>query len=73
GLLATALPLAAGRRTPDRYLITDQGVKYLIPDDESATALGLGGSPPVPIARELLTALPTGPALSRAALSTEKG
>lgn len=74
GLVVGALPLPAGQRVPDRYLITDQGTKHLMPDDESMQALGFGSAPVRPIANELLAALPTGPVLSRAAMGvSEKG
>jgi ESX secretion system ATPase EccB len=71
GLLVSALPVPKGK-TPTRYLITDQGVKYLVPDTESVTALGFGGVAATPVTGELLAALPTGPVLRRGAL-TEKG
>lgn len=69
GVLAGAVPVPEGQRTPDRYLITDQGVKYPVPDDKSVAALGFGGAPVTPVAEALLDALPTGPVLSRAALT----
>jgi type VII secretion protein EccB len=68
GLLVGAVPLPDRQRRPDRYLITDQGRVYAIPDDESMVALGLGGVQPVAMNRRLLSALPTGPTLSRQAL-----
>ncbi|GAA0504188.1 type VII secretion protein EccB [Saccharopolyspora subtropica] len=67
GVVAAAVPVPAGRRTPDRYLITG-GTKYLIPDDDSIRALGYGSVPVRPISTELLAALPSGPDLSRAAM-----
>ncbi|HYQ63787.1 type VII secretion protein EccB [Actinophytocola sp.] len=68
-VLAGALPPRAGRKVPDRYLITDEGLKFPLPDDESITALGLGGAPVTPVAGDLLAAVPTGPVLSRAAMT----
>ena len=67
GLLAAAVPLAPGQRTPARYLMTDRGIKYPVPDDQSLAALGLGGVAPTPVPQHVLDALPTGPALSRVA------
>ncbi|XVS67706.1 type VII secretion protein EccB [Actinosynnema sp. CA-299493] len=73
GLLAAAVPVAQGR-TPDRYLITDQGVKYSLPDDASVAALGFGGVPPVPVPDGVLASVPSGPTLSSAAVGVvEKG
>lgn len=68
GLLAAAAPVPEGQRTPKRYLITDQGTTYPIPDDDSLRALGLGGATPVAMDARLLAALPAGPSLSRSAL-----
>ncbi|MGO1050308.1 type VII secretion protein EccB [Crossiella sp. CA198] len=67
GLLAAAVPAPtkAGVK-PDRYLITDRGFKYRLADDEAIQALGFGGITPRPVAAEVLAALPSGPALSRA-------
>ncbi|WP_433870162.1 type VII secretion protein EccB [Saccharopolyspora sp. CA-218241] len=68
GLVVGAVPLPAGQRVPDRYFITDQGTKHLMPDDESIRSLGLGSAAVRPISNELLATLPTGPVLSRAAV-----
>jgi type VII secretion protein EccB len=68
GLLVGAVPMPDGQRRPDRYLITDQGRTYAVPDDESMVALGLGRAQPVAMNKRLLSALPTGPTLSRQAL-----
>lgn len=46
-----------------RYLITDSGVRFAIPDDDAARALGLAEAAPAPW--PVLTALPLGPELSR--------
>jgi hypothetical protein len=55
-----------------RYLITDQGVAYPVPDDESLRALGYGGMTPVPVDASLVAALPSGPSLSRSALREDQ-
>jgi len=65
GLLVGAVPIPDGQRQPDRYLITDQGRKHAVPDDDSMVALGLGGAKPIAMNTRLLSALPTGPTLSR--------
>ncbi|RKT56741.1 type VII secretion protein EccB [Saccharothrix australiensis] len=72
GMLAAAVPVPAGQRKPDRYLITDRGVKYPIADDDSVTALGYGGVVPTPVPDVVLSALPTGPTLSRSAVGVRK-
>lgn len=72
GLLVGAVPMPDGQRKPDRYLITDQGRVYAVPDDESMVALGLGRAKPVAMNKRLLSALPTGPTLSRQAM-VQKG
>lgn len=71
GLLVSAPPVR-GAKVPPRYLITDEGVKYLLPDEESVQALGFGGVPTTFVPGELLAAVPTGPELRRGAL-IEKG
>lgn len=74
GMLAAAVPLADGQKKPRRYLITDRGIKYPLPDDDSVNALGYGGVAPTPVDADVLAALPTGPTLSRAAVGvSEKG
>lgn len=67
GVLAT--PPGGGPSTFD-YLITDQGIKYLLPDNDSVTALGYGNVTPVTMPAELLAELPAGPILTRAAAAT---
>jgi type VII secretion protein EccB len=74
GMFAAAVPVPLGQTLPARYLITDRGIKYLVPDDASIDALGFGGVAPTPVSAEVLAALPTGPVLSRAAVGvSEKG
>lgn len=74
GMLAAAVPLEEGQKKPHRYLITDRGIKYPLPDDDSVNALGYGGVAPTPVDADVLAALPTGPTLSRAAVGVgEKG
>ncbi|MEV0698033.1 type VII secretion protein EccB [Saccharopolyspora sp. NPDC050389] len=73
GVVVAALPIPPGRRVPDRYLITGDS-KYLLPDDDSMRALGYAGVPVRPIANDLLATVPSGPALSQAAVgATRKG
>lgn len=73
GVVVGVLPVPPGQRTPDRYLITE-GKKFPLPDDESMRALGYGGVPVRPMAGDLLATVPSGPALSQAAVAaTRKG
>ncbi|MEC3980609.1 type VII secretion protein EccB [Amycolatopsis sp. H20-H5] len=67
GMLVASVPAPPGARVPDRFLITDQGIRYPLADNATIEALGFSGVAPVPMAGELLSALPGGPALSRAA------
>nr|WSX75670.1 type VII secretion protein EccB [Streptomyces sp. NBC_00899] len=60
------LAVPAGGRS--LYLITEQGLKYLIADDDAARALGIGGtSRRISLPPGVLALLPDGPVLSRSA------
>jgi type VII secretion protein EccB len=54
-----------------QYLITDTGARFAVHDPETATALGLSGTP-VDVPWPLLAVLPAGPELSRTAASIER-
>ncbi|MDA4101364.1 type VII secretion protein [Mycolicibacterium monacense DSM 44395] len=54
-----------------RYLVTDLGVLFGVPDDDTARTLGVGSSP-VPAPWPVLARLPRGPELSRAAASVTR-
>jgi type VII secretion protein EccB len=45
------------------YLVTDTGLKYLVPTPAAVAALGYGSVTPVSVSEPLLALLPTGPAL----------
>ena len=69
--------VAAGRGTTTRGAVTtvlaDTGVRFDVPDAETAAILGLGGTP-VPVDGAILDRLPAGPRLDRsAALVTHDG
>ncbi|MEV5541682.1 type VII secretion protein EccB [Saccharopolyspora shandongensis] len=68
GVLVAELPVPNGRNAPNRYLISDRGRRFLIPDNDSLQALGLGDVQPVPMRTELLSTIPAGPVLSRTAV-----
>jgi type VII secretion protein EccB len=73
GILVAELPIPDGRKTPDRYLITERGKRFLVPDDNSIQALGLSGVQPIPMRTELLSTIPAGPALTRSAVVVAQG
>ncbi|MEV0056819.1 type VII secretion protein EccB [Saccharopolyspora shandongensis] len=75
GMLAASIPAPPGAGAkPDRFLITDRGFKYQLTDDQTISALGFGGVQPRPVSAEVLAQIPSGPALSRAAVGVfEKG
>jgi type VII secretion protein EccB len=54
-----------------RYLMTDLGVLFGVPDDATAHTLGVA-TPPVPAPWPVLARLPRGPELSRAAASVTR-
>lgn len=75
GMLVASVPAPTGAGTkPDRFLITDQGIKYRLADDDAISALGFGGITPQPLPAAVLAQIPSGPLLSRAAVGVlEKG
>ena len=74
GLVVYPIPLAAPGKTPEPYLISDEGLRYSVPDSDSLSALRLSGRPMVPFPRDLLNAVTSGPVLSRKAIDlTEEG
>jgi hypothetical protein len=56
-----------GSLTGTVYLITDQGMKFPVADDNALAALGYGAMTPDLIPRTLLDVIPTGPSLDAAA------
>ncbi|BCI51913.1 type VII secretion protein EccB [Mycolicibacterium litorale] len=58
----------AGGDAQPRWLMTDLGVVFGVPDDDTARDLGIAGAP-VPAPWPVLARLPRGPELSRAAAS----
>ncbi|MFS8104241.1 type VII secretion protein EccB [Lentzea alba] len=73
GILVAEVPIPNGQKSPDRYLITERGKRYLVPDDNSIQALGLSGVQPAPMRTEVLSTIPAGPALTRSAVVVEQG
>ncbi len=54
-------PVVAETRRDSRFYVSDTGVRYGVPTDEDATALGLGE--PVPVPWSMIARLPAGPTL----------
>lgn len=73
GILAAEVPVPEGQRNPDRYLITEQGRKHRIADDDAAKALGYGDVRPVPVAADVLSVIPSGPVLTTAVPRSTRG
>jgi type VII secretion protein EccB len=59
GLLIRDLP-APGVNDGARYLLTDNGIRYPLPDDGAITTLGYAGVPPVAVPTTLLGLIPAG-------------
>ncbi|MCP2336730.1 type VII secretion protein EccB [Actinomadura rupiterrae] len=66
GVLAAALPAAGRPRVATDYLVTDEGVKYPVPNADAAKALGYSGDVMLP--GTVLDLLPTGPVLDAGAV-----
>ncbi|MBY6436072.1 type VII secretion protein EccB [Rhodococcus kroppenstedtii] len=54
-------PLVAETRRDGRFYVSDTGVRYGVPTDDDASALGLGE--PVPVPWSMIARLPAGPTL----------
>ena len=52
------------------FLVTDSGIRYPLADQRALESLGLAGAPIAQLPPELVTALPVGPVLDRAAAGT---
>jgi type VII secretion protein EccB len=70
--------VVAGQASPGvdtgaRYLVTDLGMKFPLPSDEVATALGYAGQVPLAVPTSLLGLLPTGPVLDPTIARSEQG
>ncbi|GIL31649.1 type VII secretion protein EccB [Actinocatenispora comari] len=61
---ALVAPTAApGVRTGTTYVVTDQGIRYAVPDGKARTALGYGDVTPVQLPENLIELVPAGPVL----------
>lgn len=65
GLVVTATGRGTASRGAVLTIVSDTGVRYEVPDAETAGMLGLGGTP-VPVDSGILDRLPVGPRLDRA-------
>ncbi|MFI5492933.1 type VII secretion protein EccB [Actinoplanes sp. NPDC051859] len=66
-LVAYPVPLAQPGQIPDPYLISDAGLRHLLPKGEALGALGIGGDR-LPMPESVLTAIGSGPDLYRDAV-----
>ncbi len=65
-------PVVADTRRDGRFYVSDTGIRYGVPTDDDARALGLGE--PVPVPWSMIARLPAGPALdANAARRTHDG
>ncbi|MDX2358095.1 type VII secretion protein EccB [Dietzia sp. PP-33] len=64
GLLVSAVGRGTSTRAPVTTIVSDTGVRFDVPDAETAAVLGVGGSP-APVDAGLLGRLPAGPRLDR--------
>jgi hypothetical protein len=55
------------------FLVTDSGIRYPLADQRAVEALGLAGAPIAQLPPELISAIPVGPTLDRAAAATPAG
>ena len=71
GTLVRALGSAGAPVGDTTFLVSDDGVKYRIPDSSALTALGYGEGSAVRMPSTLLSMLPTGPELDPRAAASE--
>ncbi|GAA1053472.1 type VII secretion protein EccB [Dietzia sp. CQ4] len=64
GLLVTAVGRGTSTRGAVTTIVADTGVRFDIPDPETAAVLGVGGTP-VPVDGAIIDRLPAGPRLDR--------
>ncbi|MEU7906150.1 type VII secretion protein EccB [Actinoplanes sp. NPDC049118] len=73
GMVVLPVPVAPLQPVPDLCLVSDEGVRFRLPDNDTLSALRLAGTPPVPFPAGLLETVPEGPVLSRKAIATNRG
>jgi hypothetical protein len=68
GRAALIRPLAhAGQDNHTTFLLTDAGIKYPVPDEQTQAALGYGDTTRTPVLDGIAAQIPTGPSLSATA------
>ncbi|RZU53500.1 type VII secretion protein EccB [Krasilnikovia cinnamomea] len=72
GMVVLPVPVPPLQPLRDLCLVSDEGVRFRLPDNDTLSALRLAGTPPVPFPAELLTTVPEGPVLSRKAIATNR-
>ncbi len=69
GMTVFAVPVTSSTTTPPVSFISAQGTAYRLANTETVAALKLNTVTPVPFPKDLLAALPSGPMLSRQAVT----
>jgi hypothetical protein len=72
GALIARIPEPESNGRTD-FLVTDSGIRYPLADQRAVEALGLAGAPIAQLPPELISAIPVGPTLDRAAAATPAG
>jgi type VII secretion protein EccB len=73
GMVVYPVPMPATLSTPEPYLISDEGISYSMPENETLTALKIPTSAMVPFPRGLLKTIKSGPVLSLKAIDVTEG
>jgi type VII secretion protein EccB len=68
GMVVVPFPVLEKQTGRERFLISEEGARFRLPEDEDVQALGLGGARQAVFPRGLLDLLPNGPVLSRKAV-----
>ena len=72
GTAVLVYPAPRGLGKPTPFLIADAGLRYSLPDKDAMAAMRLPEASLVPFPEDLLELIPSGPALSRSMINTER-
>ena len=73
GMIAYPVPMPTTMSIPKPYLISDEGISYSMPENETRTALKFSPSAMVPFPEGLLKTIKSGPVLSLKAIDVTEG
>ncbi|MDT4991244.1 MAG: hypothetical protein QOH97_1136 [Actinoplanes sp.] len=73
GMVVFPIPLPTDASTAPPYLISDEGISYSMPNDETMSSLKFPSSSKVPFPRGLLAKIKSGPVLSLQAIAATEG